>query len=341
MNCEEVTHRLSEYLDKSLDTATTTRIATHVISCALCRNESKDLLDGIQQVAALPSIDPPLGFAQRVMAHIHDSEPKLNLWQRVFLPLTKRAPLPAGAFAMVAVLAVFLYRQEAPLPPSADSQLALRSETPAAPEAVTERKPANRANAPAAQTTQLSAAMEKSVSAPAAQHAQTQGEIAEVAEEKIATLKRPPLRVQEVTTGRQPGPMFGDPRSFAAPQGAPIALERPIPIGDRATDLEFVVRRRSSQRRDSAEVPSGADTLQKSPSVESAGRARIESIAEIIFYNVAPEHFDIFKKELASEANIESEPKSALKEIEAARQADRQLLIKVTILPAERATSAR
>ena len=71
------------------------------------------------------------------------------------------------------------------------------------------------------------------------------------------------------------------------------------------------------------------------------GRARIESIAEIRFYDVAPEHFEIFKKELATEANIESEPKVSGKEIEAAKQADRQLLVKVTILPVHRATPTR
>ena len=64
-------------------------------------------------------------------------------------------------------------------------------------------------------------------------------------------------------------------------------------------------------------------------------------LAEIRFYNVAAEHFEIFKKDLASEANIEAEPKNTAKELEAARQADRQLLVKVTILPAETSSNSR
>jgi len=114
------------------------------------------------------------------------------------------------------------------------------------------------------------------------------------------------------------------------------------------------VRRRSPQRRDQVGNLSSAEALQKSHESENpspaasrpspppaAARAKIESIAEFRFYNVAPEHFEIFKKELALEATIESEPKATAKEIEAARQADRQLLVKVTILPADHAAPAR
>ena len=83
MNCEEVAKHLTEYLDKNLDMAMTTRVATHVISCAHCRTESNELADCIQQVATLPVMEPPLGFAQRVMAQVRDSEPKASLWQRL------------------------------------------------------------------------------------------------------------------------------------------------------------------------------------------------------------------------------------------------------------------
>ncbi|HEX6801772.1 MAG TPA: hypothetical protein VF130_04780, partial [Candidatus Binatia bacterium] len=67
------------------------------------------------------------------------------------------------------------------------------------------------------------------------------------------------------------------------------------------------------------------------PAAPAPPTPRIESIAEIRFYNVAPEHFEYFKKELASEAIIEAESKPAAKEKDAGF--DRLLLIKVTILP--------
>jgi hypothetical protein len=158
--------------------------------------------------------------------------------------------------------------------------------------------------------------------------------------------------------------LFSDPRGFSAPFPVPfsalrqtesrptaMALERTTYFGDRVADFEFIVRRRSPQRRDAVESLSNADGQQKSSEVENPtqgqprpsapARARIESIGEIRFYNVAAEHFETFKKELAAEANIESEPKNTAQELEAANQADRRLLVKVTILPAEGASNSR
>jgi len=385
MNCEEVSKHLTEYLDKTLDTAMTTRVATHVISCALCRAESSELADCVQQVAALPTIDPPLGFAQRVMAHIHDSEPQASVWQRLMAPLFGRVPIRFAATAAVAIIAITLYQTEQPLKQSNDVNVALRSEASPAPThekalaststtAATATKTPELSGSTAAQSKAAQAALAESSlrAAPVAPipsqqlqpaaPAPIRAEAASGAEEKPEAPRRPPLRVQEVTTARESLPMLGDSRGFGAPVGAvsamrqaaprpaPLALERSTPLGDRVADFEFVVRRRSPQRRDIIEHLGGAEALQKSTEAEntpssasrpSIGRAKIESIAEMRFYNVTPEHFEIFKKELAAEANIESEPKAWAKEIDAAKQADRHLLIKVTILPADHAPASR
>ena len=372
MNCEEVSKHLTEYLDKTLDTAMTTRVATHVISCALCRAESSELADCIRQVASLPELDPPLGFAQRVMAHVRDMEPKPSLWQRLIQPLTSRVPVQATAVALVAIGAIALYQKEQPLKQNSDVNLALRSDvqnqkeptrTSATPTiALNSGEIAAKKNATANVPPQIAKATDTATpprtgsSAPAPSQqvkstAPTALQKESLGEETFVAPKRPPLRVQEVTTSRDNDVLFGDPRGFSAPipaglgalrqsavHQAPMGLERGAPIGDRVADFEFVVRRRSPQRRDQVENSNDADNPSPAasrPSTPPATRAKIESIAEFRFYNVAPEHYEIFKKELAAEANIESEPKATAKEIEAARQADRQLLIKVTILPAE------
>lgn len=385
MNCEEVSKHLTEYLDKTLDTAMTTRVATHVISCALCRAESSELADCVRQVAALPAIDPPLGFAQRVMAHIQDSEPQASVWQRLIAPLFSRVPIRLAATAVVAIIAVTLYQTEQPLKQNNDVNVVLRSDAQPAPTHEKELAPTNTTVARARKTPELSgytAAQPKATQAALAEPAlrdaavapipsqpvqpaapaPLRAEAASAVEEKTEAPRRPPLRVQEVTTARDSLPMLGDSRGFGAPVGAvgvmrqaaprpaPLALERSIPLGDRVADFEFVVRRRSPQRRDIIEHLGSADALQKSTEAENSssgaarpasGRAKIESIAEMRFYNVTPEHFEIFKKELATEANIESEPKSWAKEIDAAKQADRHLLIKVTILPADHTPASR
>jgi hypothetical protein len=391
MNCEEVSKHLTEYLDKTLDTAMTTRVATHVISCALCRAESSELADCVRQVASLPEIDPPLGFAQRVMAHVRDIEPTPSLWQRLMLSLASRAPVRATALAVVAIGAIALYQKEQPLKQNSDVNLALRSTAqtqveenepePTATSATPAAAPKDRAidatrTATASVPAQVAKASDMASSPRAGSSVPAQSpqvtaptplrsERESSGEETIVAPKRPPLRVQEVTTARDNDSVFGETRGFGVPfpaslgasrqpalRPAPMALERAVPLGDRIADFEFIVRRRSPQRRDQVQNLSGADALQKSNDTENpspatslpstppaAARAKIESIAEFRFYNVAPEHFEIFKKELALEATIESEPKATAKEIEAAKSADRQLLIKVTILPAE--TSSR
>lgn len=386
MNCEEVSKHLTEYLDKTLDTAMTTRVATHVISCAFCRAESTELADCVRQVASLPEIDPPLGFAQRVMAHVRDIEPTPSLWQRLMLPLTSRAPVRVTALAIVAIGAIALYQKEQPLKQNSDVNLALRSTAqtqpkeseptstsatpPAAPKAsAIDATKTAAASVPGqvAKASDMATSPRPGSSVPAQSPQVTaptplRSEKESSGEETIVAPKRPPLRVQEVTTARDNDSVIGETRGFGVPfpaslgalRPAPMALERAVPLGDRIADFEFIVRRRSPQRRDQVQNLGSADALQKSNETENpspatslqstppaAARAKIESIAEFRFYNVAPEHFEIFKKELALEATIESEPKATAKEIEAARQADRQLLVKVTILPVNGAAPSR
>ena len=275
MNCEEVANHLTEYLDKTLDMAMTTRVATHVISCAHCRAESNELADCIQQVATLPVMEPPLGFAQRVMAHVRDSEPKASLWQRLIAPLTSGVAVRGTAMAAIAIVAVVLYQNEPGLKQNRDVNLALKSASPAPVKENERLAPAMarqaseigqktidplRAPADLAKPSIPKTSPRASSSAPAespqlqpATPAPSRAEIENTAEEKKEVFRRPPLRVQEVTTARDSGIIFGDRRSFSGPPPAPITLERPMALGDRVADFEFVVRRRSPQRRDTIE----------------------------------------------------------------------------------------
>jgi hypothetical protein len=55
---------------------------------------------------------------------------------------------------------------------------------------------------------------------------------------------------------------------------------------------------------------------------------------ETRWFTVAPEHLELFKKDLAAETLIESESVSAKRENELAAKSDRPLAVKVMILPA-------
>jgi len=112
MNCDEIQAQLSEYLDRSLGAAPMALVEEHLAACPPCREETELLSEAIGQVAALPSVEPPLGFIQRVMAHVREIEPQPGLWQRLFLPLRQKLPVQATALVMLGILGAYLLQKE-------------------------------------------------------------------------------------------------------------------------------------------------------------------------------------------------------------------------------------
>jgi hypothetical protein len=265
---------------------------------------------------------------------------------------------------LVGVIGIFLYQKDDSLKQadlknttlSASAEPAKAESEAKPPVALPSDRQENLASkAPVEQAKRKEAAAVPAALPPSNQMASAKSEI-EARLEEFKFAKRPPIQAQEVSNSREPGRFFGDGAGFAppipfgglrqtAPRSAPMAtLERSqAPLGERSVDIEFVVRRHSPQRRDQLENGS-TDSISKSVEADAApslaGRVgaaapaapKIESIGEIRFYNVAPEHYEFFKKELAAESIIESESKPAAKEKEVPL-GNRQLLIKVTILP--------
>jgi hypothetical protein len=114
MNCEEVQAQLSDYLEKALPTADVKIIEAHLSACALCRMETDHLSECIHQVASLPIVEPPIGFTQRVMAHVREINEKPNFSERWLFPLRIKIPLQATAILVVGILAVYLLKKEPP-----------------------------------------------------------------------------------------------------------------------------------------------------------------------------------------------------------------------------------
>ncbi len=114
MNCEEVQAQLPDYLERSVDAEKKFSIDEHLAECTGCRVETELLGECIRQVAALPIVEPPLGFVQRVMAHAREIETRPGLWQRLLLPLRTKVPIQATALVMVGILGIYLLQKEKP-----------------------------------------------------------------------------------------------------------------------------------------------------------------------------------------------------------------------------------
>lgn len=371
MNCQEVQLQLSGYLEKSLDAIRMKGIDSHLASCPFCRAETHGLSDCISLVADLPAVEPPPGFAQRIMAHAREIELEPRPWQRLLGVLRSTAPIQATAVLLVGVLAVFMYQKESRFREISVGEQAQSVPQRAEPlrervaaeavatsrDAVQDPPPARDNVAPAQPASPaVSRRTQPGAQAPAAEPKAAAQSIADSPSERLPEVavarRRPPIRAQEVSTGRefaQPSPDIFGIGAFNPPPfiGVPFPAGRTLsPLSEPAADFEFIVRRRGIERREAAER---SDDLRKRSEADAAiataaaqravpaPAAPSSSIVEIRWFTVAPHHLEQFRKELAAEANIDSEKAGATAEKEVAAKPSRDaLLIKVIILPSER-----
>jgi Putative zinc-finger/Predicted integral membrane protein (DUF2275) len=370
MNCEEVQTRISEYLEQSLDAISMKSIEVHLSSCSRCRVDADSLADCIQEVAALPMVDPPLGFAQRVMAHVREINKNPTLWERLFLPTRVKIPLQATAVVLIGALALVLSQKEEKLNKQDFSQPAAPAITSPAPTAqkidqqkeptimversAQDKKPAKStkpfadlgkqapeqvhnkaATAPAgAKQTQPAAASPPSSAKESESRLEDKGEAP----------RRRAIPAQEVSTAgeamRSRSDTFGfglGPGSQPSLSAGPL-LERSLsPLSEPNADIEFVVRRRPAQYRekDEANIGATAKTAESRRTNPPLAASRTSSIREIRWFTVAADRFEQFKKALEAEAIIESEKTPGVIEGDLAQKIARELLIKVTISPSE------
>lgn len=367
MNCQEAQLQLSAYLEKSLDSVRMKSIENHLLSCLVCRAESHALADCIKQIADLPLLDPPEGFAGRIMARAREIEIEPVFWRRLTGAFRNTLPIQAAAVILVSVLAVLLYEKNgsfkalAPesLPPavsqpSSASTVSPARETAAAPAASAAAESGARAKASTPQSRQEPAASRSRELAASTSAKRTATPRAPAAEESVTSEtpmpqapvapRRRPIQAQEVSTGSEayPGP---DALSVGAAIGA---LNRSpfgrsafrgdnalSPLSNPSADYEFVVKRRPRERREVAAAVTRDASASRSGAPGAPSGTAINSPIEIRWFTVLPEHYDEFRKELAAEAIIDAEKPAASKDEFGFKRAG-ELLIKVTILPADR-----
>ena len=376
MNCQEVQLQLSGYLEKSLDAIRMKSIETHLSSCPFCRAEIHGLSECIRQVAELPMVELPAGFTQRVMAHAREFEIEPTAWQRLIAAFKLTVPIQAAAVMLVGVLAVLLYQKDprdrtvaftdmtsemvfapslieektsspaiAPEPSRRDTKRESISPVEPAPQSVVQpRRP----------TTEIIVLKDTSTAPESPAVAKAEKALEKSLDERIAAPRRPAIQAQEVSTASESRRSSADALGIGAAigalsrtpfRGAPYSAERSLsPLSEPSPDFEFVVRRRARERIDQTEGASGAAARKHAeadaPASASFAREQIaplaSSVVEIRWFTVAPEHYEYFRKDLAAEANIESEKSAAGKEKDSAVKSSRELLIKVTILQPER-----
>jgi len=368
MNCNEVQNRLSEYLEKALDAETLKTVDDHLASCPRCRAEVDSLARTARIVAALPEVQPPVGFTTRVMAQVREIEAETSFWQRLCLPFRTKIPLQATAVVLIGILAVYLFQKEQaekkellpyqkdssgqqaekrgaepapPLPASPDEKARMSSKTP-----VQDTKTEGRQQKPSEMLRDSSeqTRLAPKESAPAGQAAQLE-EKKESAVASRPAAPPPGLMQDKSKTTDQLGAGMGDLQSTelvkerALRSAAPAAARSQLA----APNYDLVVRLREKQalsgqlgslreQREADRSPAPQESrgliARYLPSIPRSDRP------EILWLSIPQTDYDQFKKELAGLGIIESERQIATRDKETSSKPDEPLRIRLTVLPA-------
>ena len=361
MNCAEVEKRLPDLLDGTFPDSDQTRtVEEHIAGCWRCREERDSILECRRLVAALPVLEPPSGFVTRVMAEVREEAPRPNLRHWLYALLTLKLPMQATALVLIGILSLYVYqkgdRDKAPTlshlldrsaPPAKQSEALPQSadDTSRRRERVENAAKSTAANAPEVKLRRESPEPDRAKSVAESDQGQP-----------IETRRRAALPTQNVFSSRDGVQPASDIAEFAMPPSLPELFptedlrSMPLPMRQALTgvsqptaDYEFVVRRRSLSRRDAADASASvrknnetleaASVRERNELEQSTGSFTANPVVEVRWYSVWPHHYQQFKNELASESVIESETTPGKKESTSAAKSDRQLMIKVVILP--------
>jgi Putative zinc-finger/Predicted integral membrane protein (DUF2275) len=367
MNCDEIQAQLSEYLDRSLGAAPMALVEEHLAACPPCREETELLRETIGQVAALPSVEPPLGFTQRVMAHVREIEPQPGLWHRLFLPLRQKLPVQATALVMLGILGAYLlqkeemHRQLTAIQPAQVTD-GIKQDSAPAPQAfpVPPTTSTSKSNASANRSTDEPTEQPASSRVPQP-HSVARRERAESPAPKSTDRLRSATPVAAPEPGDRAAPMISGTAvaNHVSSQGGGGSGTPAFPFeSDPATafrsapsaivpfaDYELVVRRHgrppAESRGDVTDAVRKAEMSQAAERPSSTPRAIDQLMTAIpdqarpqtIWVTVPKNLYEQFKKELHALGTIESETEVPLLRDQTAAQTDGQIRVKLTAMP--------
>lgn len=125
MKCDLVQKMLPAFLEGVLSKTENALVENHMSSCDACRAAFEEYRYTRQLIGRLEEVEPPPGFAQKVMARVEEEERKRGgILRKLFYPLYIKVPLQAVAVVAVAVLAIQAYRAVEP-PKQTDPQTAI------------------------------------------------------------------------------------------------------------------------------------------------------------------------------------------------------------------------
>ncbi|HUO65829.1 MAG TPA: zf-HC2 domain-containing protein [Terriglobales bacterium] len=253
MNCHDARELLSALLDDTLDARERSQVQAHLEGCADCRRELDSLRSTVSLLSRVERARAPLGFVDRVMAGVHPVPWYRRLGRLVFLPLSVKLPIEAGAMLVIALLGVYLLQSTPELKDAARPDLPAMTSREEAPPAAPAPAPSIPAPAPL---------REREAKLKSEAHPASGGD------GERANMARPPEGTQAPSEARQEGQ--GVLRQSAPPASEPAKPEAPSPRSSLAKALGS--REGSADRADAARksAPAAAPPVVSSASQQLA-----------------------------------------------------------------------
>ncbi len=114
MECGQIQKIIPAYLDGMDSPEERAFIEKHLTSCVPCRKALEEYQKARELVRGLDEVEPPPGFAQRIMAQVQEEGQKGGILKKLFYPLYIKVPIEAVATIVIAVLAIQVYRSVEP-----------------------------------------------------------------------------------------------------------------------------------------------------------------------------------------------------------------------------------
>jgi hypothetical protein len=115
MKCGQIQKMLPACQDGILSKTETALVEKHLAACDSCRASFKEYQQARQLVKKLEKVEPPPGFAKKIMVRIEqEEERKGGLLRKLFYPIRIKVPIQAVAMVVIAVLAIQTYRSVEP-----------------------------------------------------------------------------------------------------------------------------------------------------------------------------------------------------------------------------------
>jgi len=115
MKCAQIQKMLPAFLDGVLSKTENALVQKHLEACDSCRTAFEEYQDGQRLIQDLDPVEPPPGFAQKIMARLEEEEEKKGgILRKLFYPLHIKIPIQTVVTVTIAVLAIQAYRSVEP-----------------------------------------------------------------------------------------------------------------------------------------------------------------------------------------------------------------------------------